>query len=75
MLGASLETKEERKQQEETKLITHAPVDKTNKDPKNNAAYIKEYTRMLEQHILPISRMGDIDWYLRQRFNVDSQDS
>jgi hypothetical protein len=65
VLGASLETKEERKQQEETKLITYAPVDKTNKDTKNNAAYIKEYTRMLEQHILPISRMGDIDWYLR----------
>jgi hypothetical protein len=30
---------------------------------------------MLEQHNLPISRMGDIDWYLRQRFNVDSQET
>lgn len=30
---------------------------------------------MLEHHNLPISRMGDIDWYLRQRFNFDTPDT
>lgn len=36
---------------------------------------MKEYNRLLDQHNLPIPRMGDIDWYMRQRFNLVSQDA
>ena len=72
VIGASLETKEEpvKKVVEEVKAM-HMPVEKTRL--KSNLAYVKEYNRLLEQHNLPTSRMGDIDWYLRQKFNCDSQ--
>lgn len=72
VIGASLETKEEpvKKVVEEVKAM-HMPVEKSRL--KSNLAYVKEYNRLLEQHNLPTSRMGDIDWYLRQKFNCDSQ--
>ena len=45
------------------------------KNIKNKTSFLKEYTKMLEQHNLPISRMGDIDWYLRQKYNCDAQET
>jgi hypothetical protein len=32
---------------------------------KNKNSLVQEYSKMLENHNLPISRMGDIDWFLR----------
>jgi hypothetical protein len=59
-----------KKTQEESKAIQ---TQTEKKGLKNNTVYVKEYNRLLEQHNLPISRMGDIDWHLRQRFVFDSE--
>lgn len=40
----------------------------------SSSQYVKEYTRLLETHSLPISRMGDIDWYVRLKLGVDLED-
>jgi hypothetical protein len=67
MIGASLESKDDGKKDDSSFADKAAGL-------KTNSAYVKEYHRLLEQHNLPIPRMGDIDWYWRQRFNFESQE-